>query len=898
MGWLRFWRREKWDKERAREIEAHLEIETQENIARGMTPEEARYAARRKLGNVTLIREEIHRMNSIGFLETLWQDVRYAVRMLAKYPTFTAVAVLTLALGIGANTAIFSLIDSVMLKTLPVEKPEELLVLAEGPQSDADAATSLTYPLWEEIRNRQDVFSGMLAWSGEDFDLAQGGEIHKARGLYVSGDFFRTLGLRPAAGRLIAGGDDLRGCTGAVVLSHNFWQGHYGGGQNAIGSKLSLSQRTFEVIGVTAPGFFGLDIGDRFDVAIPVCAEAILHENHSLLDKRDTWWLHGMGRMKPGISAEQVDAWLRAMSPQILAAVAPPDMKPDRLKRFTGEILRAVPGGRGRSSVRRAYGDPLKILLSVAGTVLLIACANIAGLMLARAVARSKEISTRLALGASRLRLIRQLLTECVLLSSAGALLGVLFAAWGSSLLVRLISTADDPVFLRFSLDGRVLGFTTAAAALTGLLFGMLPALRSTRVSLTSAMKGDAGDESGTRSHGRTERWAVASQMALSVVLLVVAGLFLRSFGKLATLDAGFDRRNVLLITANSEIPNVLPEQRAALNEQILERLKALPGALSASESAVTPIGSENWFTYFHLRGEPAVESLQKNRVFLNGISPSYFTTLRSPLLAGRDFDARDAVGAPRVCIVNQTIARKFFPHSEALGEYLVTDKIPGSPAIQIVGLVKDAKYETLREDTLPTVYFPLAQITGPDRDWANRHASFEIRTASRPSSLARSAEAVIGGINKSVSIKFATLEQHVDDSLLQERLLATLSGFFGGLALLLASIGLYGTLAFLVTRRRKEIGVRMALGASRRAILRLVLRDVSVVLMTGVSAGIMLSFWATRLVQKMLFELSAHDGATLFAAVTILCGVALLAGYLPARRATRVDPMVALRYE
>jgi predicted permease len=465
-------------------------------------------------------------------------------------------------------------------------------------------------------------------------------------------------------------------------------------------------------------------------------------------------------------------------------------------------------------------------------------------------------------------------------------------------LLVRLISTTNDPVFLTFSLDARVLAFATSAAAFTGLLFGILPALRSTKVSLISTMRGAPAPESTGGNRGRTERAAVAAQLALSLVLLVVAGLFLRSFAKLATLDPGFDRNNMLVIATSSEIPGLSPEQRTALRERILVRLQSLPGVISASQSAVTPISKQNWWTNFHLRGQHPEEPLEKNRVFLNAISPAYFRTLRSNLLAGRNFEEHDAAGASLVCIVNETAARKFFPNSEPLGDYLVTDEGAGQTTFLIVGVVGDAKYETLREGKVPTVYFPIAQLTGSSRDWANRHGSFEVRTTSHPALLLTAIATLIRDVDKSVAFEFHTLDQQVHDSLQQERLLATLSGFFSGLAVLLAVIGLYGVLSYLITRRNVEFGIRLALGASHHSIRRLVLKDVTLVLAAGLTIGLLASFATTKLLRTLLFELQPHDTLTIVAAVGLLSTVALLAVHFPARRATRVDPMVALRYE
>ncbi len=561
-----FWKRRERNQELNEEIQAHLALGAREEMESGRSNKDAQLAARREFGNETLARETTRDMWGWRWLGDLLQDVRYGLRLLGKNPGFTAVAILTLALGIGANTAIFSLVDTVMLKMLPVQKPEELVVLAiRSPKSTGDPDPEFTNPIWEQIRDQQDVFSGVFAWSQSRFDLAQGGESHIVNGLEVSGDYFDALGVHPAAGRLLVNSDDKRGCSGSVVLGYGFWQEHYGGAQSAVGSMLSLSSHPFQVIGVAAPGFFGVDVGNKFDVAIPICAEAIIRGSNSALNERAAWWLSLVGRPKSGISAEQVSARLQVISPQIFAATVPERWNPDSKNNYLSGILVASPAGKGLSDVRRAYDQPLRMLMAVVGLVLLIACANIASLMLARAATRQKEISVRLAIGASRARLIRQLLTECVLLSCAGAALGVLFARWGCAILVRFISSPRNPVFLQFSVDSHVLGFTAAIAVLTGILFGILPALRSTKVSLSSAMKGGQQDETPGRAHFRPGRWIVACQVALSLVLLIVAGLFLRSFNNLLTLNTGFDRSNVMMITANAHNANLPAEQRTTL---------------------------------------------------------------------------------------------------------------------------------------------------------------------------------------------------------------------------------------------------------------------------------------------------------------------------------------------
>jgi putative ABC transport system permease protein len=877
------------------DIRDHIERETQDNIDRGMSPEEARYAALRKFGNVTQVKEDTREVWSFGSLEQLGQDIRYGLRMLAKNPGFTAVALLTLALGIGANTAIFSLIDSVVLRMLPVEKPEELRQLEmRDPKQAGEGNPIFTNPIWEQVRDRQDVFSGAFAWGNQGFDLAQGGAAHMANGIWVSGNFFSTLGLRPAAGRLIAPSDDRRGCSAVAVLSYGFWQDHFGGASTAIGSNLSLSGHPYEVIGVAPPGFYGVNVGERFDVAAPLCSEAALAGNGSWLDRRSTWWLRVAGRIKPGISEAQVTSRLQVLSPAIFTAVVPQDFSPDMQRQFAKMTLAATPAATGISNLRRQFDQPLRVLMAVVGLVLLIACANIASLMLARAAARHKEIAVRQALGASRGRLVRQLLTECALLSVAGALLGMLFANWGTSLLVRFISTTRKAVFLDLSFDGRVYGFTAAITVLTAILFGLLPALRSTRISLTSTMKGSQAPDIDRPARFRGRKWIVTSQVALSLVLLVAAGLLLRSFAKLATLDIGFDRNNVLLVNTFLQVAKVPRGQQPATYDQIETRLGALPGVVSVSRSVMTPIGGGAWNENIRTDWSKGVTG-DNALTWFNYVSPGYFETLHMQLLGGRNFNRADAKTSPAVAIVNQTLARRFFPKLNPVGKTLRIDDSGGRPGplIEVVGLVKDAKYESLREDIHPTAFFPATQEPETDNS-----ETFELRTALPPSTLVSQVQAAVAGFNGKIPLEFHTLAEQVNDAMVQERLLALLSGFFGALALLLAMIGLYGTLSYLVRRRRTEIGVRMALGARRASILGLVMRDVVVVLSGGVAAGVCLSLTATRLLQSMLFGLGARDPITILAAAGLLSATALVAGYLPARRATQVDPMEALRYE
>ena len=887
-------RRDRVEQEMDDELHDYLDAAVTEKIRFGMSGEEALRAAKIEMGGMEMVKEEVRSAGWEASVESLWRDVRYGVRMLLKNPGLTAVAVLTLALGIGANTAIFSLIDTVMLRFLPVQKPEELVqILRRWAHSTDEGSPSFTNPLWEQVRDRQDVFSGAFAWGDEKFDLAQGGEVQNVNGVFVSGGYFATLGVRPAAGRLFTAADDQSGCPAVAVLSHGFWQDHYGGAASVIGSTLSLSQHPFQIVGVSGPGFYGAEVGQKFDVAIPVCTAAIFDGKETRLNHRSWWWLSVIGRVKPGIRLDQLKARLAVLSPQIAASALPTNWNSKGQQDFLKQTLVTVPASTGISGLRRQFQEPLDVLMAVVGLVLLIACANVASLMLARAAARNKEIAVRQALGASRGRLIRQLLTECILLSSAGALVGILFARWGSALLVRYISTAHDQVFLDLSLDVRVLGFTAVIAILTGILFGVLPAFRSTRVSLTGAMKGRSDNEHHVRF--RAGRWIVATQVALSLVLLVAAGLFLRSFAKLATLDIGFDRNNVLLVNVNLEAAKVPPEQRSAIYQQIETRLRALPGVVSASRSWNTPVSGYEWNQNIEA-DSPNAPTGDASLTYFNSISPHYFEALRTPLLAGRAFNEHDTKTAPRVAIVNQTLARTFFPGQNPIGRYFRTESVSGKPEspIQIVGVVKDSKYESLREQTYATAFFPIAQITPGDDGTEN----FELRTGVRPSALASAVQGAVAGVNKEASLDFHTLAEQVDDSLVEERLLALLSGFFGALALLLAMIGLYGTLGYLVNRRHTEFGVRLALGADPGSIVRLVMGDVLALLAGGLAAGACISLAAVGVLQKLLFGLGARDTVTMIAAMGLLSAVAFIAAYLPARRAAKVDPMVALRYE
>jgi putative ABC transport system permease protein len=644
------------------ELRFHLETYAEDLIRAGIPRDEALHRGRREFGGIERAKEECRNARGITFLESLLQDIRYALRTLRNSPVFTAIAIFTLALGIGANTAIFSLIDTVVLRMLPVRNPQELVQLSRfDPARGGQGDLYFTNAIWEQLRDHHnELFSSTLAWSTDRFDLAQGGAVQNANGIFVSGDFFNALGVRPAAGRLLTVADDRRGCPALAVISYGFWQDHFGGAPHALGTTLSVNHHPFQIVGVSSPGFYGLDIGTKFDIAIPICTATVFDGKNSRIDARSWWWLAIMGRVKPGVTPQQLKARLAVFSPSVFAGAVPDDWDPEDQKKFRNWSLLSTPAATGKSDLRAQFDQPLNILMAVVGLVLLIACANIASLMFARAVARSKEIAVRKALGASRLRLIRQLLTECLLLSCAGALLGFFFARWGTALLVRYLSTAGNSVFLDLSIDGRVLAFTVAIAVFTGILFGVLPAFRSTRVSLTSAMKGSQAEQTDRGLRLRPGKWIVASQVALSLVLLVVAGLFLHSILKLATLDIGFDRSNVLLVNTDLKTAGIPPAQWLAVQDEMETRLGSIPGVVSVGRSVRTPVSNFEWDQHL-LVDSPNAPNGDDADAFLNFVSPGYFPTLRTPLFEGRNFTAADAKTSPLVAIVNEPSPASFF---------------------------------------------------------------------------------------------------------------------------------------------------------------------------------------------------------------------------------------------
>jgi putative ABC transport system permease protein len=831
-------------------------------------------------------------------MTALVRDVRYALRMLRNNPGFTAVAVLTLALGIGANTAIFQLLDSIRLTALPIKNPNQLaevrIIQSHGRTGNFTSShANLTNPQWEQIRDRQQGFSGMFAWSQDRFNIAPNGETHLLDGLYVSGDFFRVLGVQPALGRLFNTEDDQRGCgSPGVVLSHALWQREYGGDASAVGRKMTIEHHPFEIIGVAEASFYGLEVGKRFDLAVPICADPLMRGEYGRVDVPHEWWLSVMGRLKPGWSVERASAQLAAVSPQIFEATAITNFGAEEEKHYLTYHLGVLPAGTGVSDMRKDYETPLGLLLAIAGFVLLIACTNLASLMLARASSRDREIAIRLALGASRARLIRQLMTESVLLAAAGAALGLLLSRSLGKFLVSLLSTGQNRVFLDLIPDSRVFGFTLGLAVLTCLLFGLAPALRVTRTGSAEALKAGGRGNTAGRDRFGLRRALVTAQVALSLVLLVGALLFSRSLGNLLSLDPGFRANGILITDLDLTQLKLAPERRQPFKRDLLEQVRAIPGVDAAAEVGIVPLSGSGDNNDIWMAGE---DSQQKKTVNENWVSPGYFKTLETPLLAGRDFDERDTATSPKVAIVNQSFARALTNRANPVGMNFHRPIGPNRPEriIQIVGLVKDSKYYDLRDQNLPIAYIPVAQAENPDE-----FDTFLIRSRAPLGDTTSAVKHRLIEVNPEISITFHIFESEILDTLLRERLMATLSGFFGFLAAVLAVIGLYGVMSYIVERRTNEIGIRTALGAGRLRIMVMILDEALLLLAIGIVAGLTLSVALGRAASSLLFGVKPADPLTLALAAALLSVVAAAATYVPARRASKIDPMVALRCE
>ena len=860
-----------------------------------MTPDQARTAAYRKLGNATLIREEIYTMNSLGWLETLWQDLRYGARLLRGNPTFAIVAVLTLALGTGANTAMFQLVDAIRLRTLPVDQPQQLaevrIVQARNGRTGSFMGRypMLSYPLYQKIRSEQQVFDDVAAWGTTTFDLAQGGEQRLTQAIWVSGNFFPLLGVRAAAGRLLSPSDDVKGCAGVAVLGHAFWQREYGGDPSIAGRTIVLDGQRFDIAGVVSEAFTGVDVGRAFDVAVPICAEPLIRGARSGLQHSDVWFLAGLARLKRGVTLDQAGAHLAGLSKGILAATVSPRYTAEDARNYQEMVLGARAAVSGLSALRRTYGESLNILLGVTALVLLIACANLANLLLARATAREREVAIRLAIGASRPRIVRQMLSESLLIAVIGAGAGLLVARWFSASLVAFLSSADSPLFVDLSLDWKVFAFTAAVAVSACLLFGLAPALRATRTSPGASMKaGSRGTTDGRERFG-VRRTLVVVQVALSLVLVVGALLLARSLRNLTTMDPGFRQDGVTAIRLDLRKANLSGDARAAAVRAVLDRVRAIPGVRAAAQAFTTPVSGNFWNNNVLVDG-----GAKKDVANFNAVGPGYFDALGVRFVAGRDFDARDTPASPKTAIVTESFVRTFFSGRNPIGQTFQIEAAAGEarPFYEIVGVVRDTKYTDLRE-----AFAPLAHLASTQGD-PGPFLQVVVRSEIAPAALTPAATRAIAEVSPAISIQYQTVKSQIESSLLQERLMATLSGIFAGLAALIATIGLYGVMSYTVARRRIEIGLRMALGADAGTVVRMILREAGLLLAAGLAIGTVLAVFAAKSASALLYGLKPGDPVTVAMAIAALASVTLLAGWIPARRASRLAPTVALREE
>ncbi|MBL8210147.1 MAG: ABC transporter permease [Bryobacterales bacterium] len=826
------------------------------------------------------------------------RDLRYALRTLRHAPVFTAVAVLSLALGIGANTAIFTLLDQLMLRLLPVKDPAQLvLITTPGPHMGNNRGSNASsYPHCQDFREKAQPFSEVFCRYSTPLSLATGNETERVNAELVSGNFFTALGVKPAAGRVFNSKEDDQVYKGhpVVVLSHDYWVSRFAANPKVIGSKISVNSYPMTIIGVSAAGFVGLDPSRSPQIRVPILMKPLLTPGWDDLANRRSRWVQTFGRLKPGYTAASAQAALQPLYRTILehelTLPALREISDFNRKRFLARKVELSPAANGYSETRRTFGTALIVLMAMVGLVLLIACANVANLLIARAMARRKEIAVRLAIGASQSQLLRQLLLESVVLSVSGAMVGILFSVWTISALLRLLPTGSTPLMLRAEPDARILAFNLALGIFTGILFGFVPALQSTRFDLWSTLKDVVGAIAGGAGSVRLRKVLVTAQVALSFLLLAGSGLFVRSLMNLKNTHTGFEQMDNLVTFQVQPALNGYSEERIqAFYKDLLENVRTLPGVKSAAFASVALLHGDEWDSEMGVEGYTANEA-EDMQAFMNSLSPGYFNAMGVPLLDGRDFDWRDFKKQSNVAIVNRKFADFFFPKGNAIGRRIGYGRAAKNLRFEIIGIVENSLYEGPREGVRRQVFVPNGGFQG---------VAFYVRAASESRALYNALRAEVNRLDPAMPIfEMKTLENQLDETLTTERLIAALSSAFGILATILATIGLYGVMAFSVARRTKELGLRMALGAAPARVIWLVLREVLLLLIAGLAIGLPIAWALSRYVSSQLFDVKPADLTTAIAAIAILSAVSLAAGFIPARKASRIDPLIALRYE
>jgi len=901
------------------ELDAHLLLMQEDFQRQGLSPEQAAREARLKLGGIEQAKELHREARTLLWLETLWQDMRFACRMLRKDQLFTAIAVTILALGIGANTAIFSLIDALLLRSLPVRDPQALMLLAWSAhttpkyhtrngygdcQGHSTSGCTFSHPFFNDLIARPGVFANVTAFGGNtEMNLSGNGSATTAQGLFVSGSYFETIGVRPVAGRTIEPSDDAPAAPAVAMISYGYWQREFAGSLSAVGATVGLNGEPTTIVGVAERRFAGLTPGIAPDAWLPLSMRPRLVPGwRSEDDDGGSFWLAIIGRLKPGVPRAKAEAAVNLVfRNEMLHGAKPLSTEADEPAATLAPAETALVG------VRADLSKPLFILMSAVGIILLIASANVAGLLLARSKARQKEMAVRLALGASRMRIVRQLLTESVLLSFTGAALGTVFAIWGARAIITFVGTrTSQPLELVASIDLRVLLFTAAIALGTGFVFGLAPARRGTRVDLTPALKGGT---SGPADRPRSDWFnagnlLVAGQVALTMIVLVGAGLMVRTLQNLRSVDPGFDAANILNFRINPTLVGYKGPQLDRLYRDLQQGLREIPGVVSVSYSSVPLLVGWQSSTSYRLPGASEKSTIESDRI---RVSSDFFATTKMPLLEGRDFSSADflaaaASGTPvsnsaapspkaaQPIIINETFVRRYLGKVNPLGQRLeLSHIVPNDAGFVIIGVVGDARYTDLRGAIQPTTYVP---ATGGG-------VVFELRTATRPAAYVAAVRETVNKANSNLPITdLMTESESIDHLLFQERMIARLSSFFGVLALVLACIGLYGLLSYEVSRRTREIGIRMALGAGRRNVLTIIVGHGVALAMAGLTLGIVASLGLTRFLGSILYGVGPNDPLTIIAVGIVLLLVALTACWIPARRATRVDPMIAMRHE